>query len=694
MATITTTTQNTADVFFSRVNPTTGDTEWIMQDQEYDYHQEVSRSAYADMLHDDERNKKYYAAIKEAVKIIQGRGKKAHVLDIGTGTGLLSMMAANSGAERVTACEAFHPMANVARKIIQNNGFADIITVIPKRSTDLTVGPDGDMPFKANILATEVFDTELIGEGAIPTYKHALENLLEDDCIAVPHSATIIVQAVESEKVSKWHKLQPIKLPNGNDIRPPADMETCPGAPSVHDFHLDELTCDQFQPITDPIEILHFPYRNGMVKEYGRNTIETKALRTGKAHAVFMWWTLQMDTKGEILLSMVPHWATSGNYDSVQWRDHWLQAAYYLPQSISVQKDDQVKVTGHHDEYSLWFDFQAENDKNPVSEERLICSSQASIVWSRQRIGMLNDSVRLQKYTSVLRQMIKNNSVVLSVSDGTLLPLMAAKLGAERVYTLERRGGLNKVIDLMVKENDLKDTVKVITKRPEDLTADDLDNHKVDILIGEPYFTNTLLPWHSLCFWYARTKCVDFLADNVIIMPGKATLKAIAVEFDHLWKIRAPVGTLEGFDVKPFDDLVQKSMSYSDREPEAHPLWEYPSRPLTREIDLMKFDFTKAVTQGTLTTAGNVTIQSSGVCHGVVIWMEFELDDNTTVSTGLLQQPVNFTDKLSWDTYTQQAVYFLPNNLTIDINSKQTKLDYTVTFDTKTGDMKFNFQLL
>ena len=37
---------------------------------------------------------------------------------------------------------------------------------------------DGDMPVRANILATEVFDTELIGEGAIPTYLHAHKYLL------------------------------------------------------------------------------------------------------------------------------------------------------------------------------------------------------------------------------------------------------------------------------------------------------------------------------------------------------------------------------------------------------------------------------------------------------------------------------------------------------------------------------------
>lgn len=36
-----------------------------------------------------------------------------------------------------------------------------------------------DIPRRANILVTEVFDTELIGEGAIGTFSHAYKELLE-----------------------------------------------------------------------------------------------------------------------------------------------------------------------------------------------------------------------------------------------------------------------------------------------------------------------------------------------------------------------------------------------------------------------------------------------------------------------------------------------------------------------------------
>ena len=69
------------------------------------YVTDIARSSYADMLHDDERNQMYHEAIRLAVKLMHEVGREARVLDIGTGSGLLSMMAARAGADKITAVE-------------------------------------------------------------------------------------------------------------------------------------------------------------------------------------------------------------------------------------------------------------------------------------------------------------------------------------------------------------------------------------------------------------------------------------------------------------------------------------------------------------------------------------------------------------------------------------------------------------
>jgi type II protein arginine methyltransferase len=69
------------------------------------------------MLNDVSRNSAYDEAITRAVH----RGL-TRVLDIGAGTGLLSMMAARAGADAVFGCELSNAFVDVARRAVEANG--------------------------------------------------------------------------------------------------------------------------------------------------------------------------------------------------------------------------------------------------------------------------------------------------------------------------------------------------------------------------------------------------------------------------------------------------------------------------------------------------------------------------------------------------------------------------------------------
>lgn len=51
---------------------------------------------------------------------------------------------------------------------------------------------------------------------------------------------------------------------------------------------------------------------------------------------------------------------------------------------------------------------------------------------------------------------------------------------------------------------------------------------------------------------------------NTNIFPKEVTIKIQTVEFDDLWKIRAPLTEVEGFEIVPFNEIVQVQNYKSD----------------------------------------------------------------------------------------------------------------------------------
>ena len=63
------------------------------------------------------------------------------VMDVGAGTGVLSIFAARAGAKHVYAVE-YSDTANMAQRIIRENNLHNKITVIKKKAENLILGRD------------------------------------------------------------------------------------------------------------------------------------------------------------------------------------------------------------------------------------------------------------------------------------------------------------------------------------------------------------------------------------------------------------------------------------------------------------------------------------------------------------------------------------------------------------------------
>ncbi|XP_029419812.1 protein arginine N-methyltransferase 7 isoform X3 [Nannospalax galili] len=660
-------------VFCSRANPTTGSVEWLEEDEHYDYHQEIARSSYADMLHDKDRNIKYYQGIRAAVSRVKDRGHKALVLDIGTGTGLLSMMALTAGADFCYAIEVFKPMAEAAVKIVEKNGFSDKIKVINKHSTEVTIGPDGDMPCRANILITELFDTELIGEGALPSYEHAHRHLVQENCEAVPHRATVYAQLVESRRMWSWNKLFPVHVKTSlgeQVIVPPLELEKCPGAPSVCDIQLNQVSSADFSVLSEVLPMFSVDFSKQVSSSAACHSRQFEPLASGQAQVVLSWWDIEMDPEGKIRCTMAPFWAQSDPKE-LQWRDHWMQCVYFLPQEETVVRGSACCLVAHHDDYCVWYSLQSTSpDENGrVHQMRPVCDCQAHLLWNRPRFGEINDQDRTDQYAQALRTVMTPGSICLCVSDGSLLSVLAHHLGAEQVFTIESSAASHKLMKRIFNANHLEDKINIIKKRPELLTSADLEGKKVSLLVGEPFFTTSLLPWHNLYFWYVRTTLDQHLGPGAVVMPQAASLHAVIVEF-------------------------RRALDFQEsKEAEPHPLWEYPCRSLSEPQQILTFDFQQPVPQQPMCAEGSMKLRRPGRSHGAVLWMEYHLTPDSTVSTGLLN-PAEDKGDCCWNPHCKQAVYFLSTTLDprVPLDAPQS-VSYAVEFHPHTGDVTMEFRL-
>lgn len=537
----------------------------------FDYYQEIARSAFADMLHDHERNHKYYLALKKAIDKMHERGVSANVLDIGTGTAILAMMAVKCGADTVTACEAFRPMADAAERIIEHNGMGEAIRVIKKRSTDIRVGTGADDLWqRANILVTEVFDTELIGEGAIETFNAAHLHLLESDCIVVPDSATVYIQTVESPLAWGWNQPKCIANLDGEVLlRTPTEISECKGTAELHDIQLNQFPTSQFREIVPATPVFEFDFSGkSLIPKAEAKQVPVQCQANGSAQAFFMWWILKMDQEGDIRISCAPHWAHE-DYERLKcerpnqmpiqnvipWRDHWMQAVFYNPKVLHVIADEPLELRCLRDEFSLWFELMRPNSNVQIDEVRPMCTCGFHLAFSRTRIGQMNDNVRTKKFLRILENEISERSTVLFVSDGSLIGLMLAALNARHVYLLDSHKYTRQLLQMYIDFNQLKNVSLIADVNDDRITWNELTH-----IIGEPNFSTAIVPFDNFRFGDVIDQISNRISgSDVKILPKSATIEAIPIECLDLYKIIAPFGNCESFDLTIFDKIIEVS---------------------------------------------------------------------------------------------------------------------------------------
>ncbi|EJC98461.1 S-adenosyl-L-methionine-dependent methyltransferase [Fomitiporia mediterranea MF3/22] len=149
------------------------------------------------MLRDKVRTSTYASFILNSPDVF----RDAIVLDVGCGTGILSLFAVRAGAKRVFAVDASKNIAEKAREIVRINGLDDVITVINSKVEDISL-PDGIT--QVDVIVSEWMGYALLYESMLDSVLVARDRFLKPrGGLIAPSQARMLLALSSANEVVK-----------------------------------------------------------------------------------------------------------------------------------------------------------------------------------------------------------------------------------------------------------------------------------------------------------------------------------------------------------------------------------------------------------------------------------------------------------------------------------------------------------
>ncbi|CAA7027519.1 unnamed protein product [Microthlaspi erraticum] len=157
---------------------------------------------HEEMLKDVVRTKTYQNVIYQNKFLI----KDKIVLDVGAGTGILSLFCAKAGAAHVYAVECSN-MADMAKEIVKANGFSDVITVLKGKIEEIELPTP-----KVDVIISEWMGYFLLFENMLDSVLYARDKWLVDGGVVLPDRASLHLTAIEDseykeDKIEFWNSV-------------------------------------------------------------------------------------------------------------------------------------------------------------------------------------------------------------------------------------------------------------------------------------------------------------------------------------------------------------------------------------------------------------------------------------------------------------------------------------------------------
>jgi protein arginine N-methyltransferase 1 len=274
------------------------------------------------MIKDSVRTNSYKTAIESNVEQFKGK----IVLDVGCGTGILSIFAARAGAKHVYGIENAE-IALYAQQIVKDNSLSDQITIIKGKVEEIELPVD-----KVDIIISEWMGYFLLYESMLDVVLFARDKWLDkENGIILPDKAIINIATIEDYeyKLSKlhfWDNVYGLKM---STIRHAAIRE--PLIDICYREAINSTVCRIFEIdlYTVTKEDLDFTAKYSL-----------KFIKDDTVHALVAWFDIFFDRlENRVSFTTSPLNDRGSSEDNVQ-STHWKQTVFYLENDLQVCKND------------------------------------------------------------------------------------------------------------------------------------------------------------------------------------------------------------------------------------------------------------------------------------------------------------------------------------------------------------------
>ncbi|CAH2089462.1 unnamed protein product [Euphydryas editha] len=270
------------------------------------------------MLEDFPRTDAYRKAILENKSYF----KDKIVMDVGCGTGILSIFCAQAGAKKVYAVEA-SKLAKLAEEVIKENNFEEIIEVLYSKVEDVILPGD----IKVDAIISEWMGFYLLHEGMLDSVLIARDKFLKPGGEIFPESAVIYVAPCSvPELYNKWNDFHGVSL----SIFAKHLRSSKSSKPEIMQIQKEDL-------LGPEVAMAWINLREDTVQDLDSYTIEhvVGASRSGEYHGVCVWFECnfpKLNSNNRVILKTGPESPAT----------HWKQTIILLPEEQLVDEQEPI----------------------------------------------------------------------------------------------------------------------------------------------------------------------------------------------------------------------------------------------------------------------------------------------------------------------------------------------------------------